>query len=182
MAATPHIPAPRSAALRRLCMAIGHAGHKIFRTRPSTQRGMTLLELMFAVLVLGILASTGVAGYQRYVARTQTTRAIADISEIQLAVDKFELNRGALPDSLAEIGFGGQLDPWGNGYQYLNFADIMGVAEVRKDRNLVPINTDYDLYSVGRDGDSQPPLTANVSRDDIVRANDGRFVGKAEDY
>jgi general secretion pathway protein G len=83
---------------------------------------------------------------------------------------------------LADIGFGGQLDPWGNAYQYLNFADIMGLADVRKDRNLVPINTDFDLYSEGPDGDSLPPLTAPPSRDDIVRANDGRFVGKGEDY
>jgi general secretion pathway protein G len=80
------------------------------------------------------------------------------------------------------VGLAGLLDPWGNAYQYLNFADIMGVGQVRKDRNLVPINTDFDLYSMGRDGASQPPLTANTSRDDIVRANDGRFVGKAEDY
>ena len=58
----------------------------------------------------------------------------------------------------------------------------MGVGEVRKDRNLVPINTDYDLYSAGPDGNSVPPLTAAASRDDIVRANDGRFIGKAEEY
>jgi general secretion pathway protein G len=152
------------------------------RARPARQRGVTLLELMFAVLVLGILAAAGVAGYQRYVARVQTTRTIADISEIQLAIDKFELNRGALPDTLADIGLGGQLDPWGSAYQYLNFANIMGNGQVRKDRNLVPINTDYDLYSMGPDGLSVPPLTAAASRDDVVRANDGRFIGKAEDY
>jgi general secretion pathway protein G len=83
---------------------------------------------------------------------------------------------------LADVGLGARLDPWGNAYQYLNFANIMGVGAVRKDRNLVPINTDFDLYSVGPDGNTQPPLTAPVSRDDIVRANDGRFIGKAEDY
>jgi general secretion pathway protein G len=137
---------------------------------------------MMAVVVLGILTAGGFAGYQRYVARVQIQRAVGDISEIQLAVDKFELNRGALPATLVDVGLAGLLDPWGNAYQYLNFADIMGVGQVRKDRNLVPINTDFDLYSMGRDGASQPPLTANTSRDDIVRANDGRFVGKAEDY
>jgi general secretion pathway protein G len=183
MARSPQFPASRAPALRRLLMAIGHAGRQALRARPLRQRGVTLLELMFAVLVLGILTTAAVTGYQRYVARAQTARAIADISEIQLAVDKFELNNGgALPASLADIGFGGQLDPWGNAYQYLNFADIMGLADVRKDRNLVPINTDFDLYSEGPDGDSLPPLTAPPSRDDIVRANDGRFVGKGEDY
>ena len=183
MALSRHFSAARAAAFRRLCTAIGRAGRVILRARPSNQQGMTLLELMFAVLVLGVLTTAAVGGYQRYVARAQTARAIADIGEIQLAVDKFELNNGgALPLSLADVGFGGQLDPWGNAYQYLNFANIMGVGDVRKDRNLVPINTDFDLYSVGPDGASQPPLTAASSRDDIVRANDGRFIGKAEDY
>jgi general secretion pathway protein G len=46
----------------------------------------------------------------------------------------------------------------------------------------VPINTDFDLYSMGPDGRSAPPLTASDSRDDIVRANNGRFVGIAADY
>jgi general secretion pathway protein G len=53
---------------------------------------------------------------------------------------------------------------------------------MRKDRNLVPINSDYDLYSMGPDGESMPPLTAARSRDDIVRANNGGFVGTAEAY
>ncbi|HSC05925.1 MAG TPA: prepilin-type N-terminal cleavage/methylation domain-containing protein [Steroidobacteraceae bacterium] len=183
MPATRHFRGPRAATLLRLCTAIGRAGRLVLRAHPAAQRGFTLLELMFAIVVLGVLSTAGVAGYQRYVARAQTARAVADISEIQLAVDKFELNNGgALPASLADVGYGGQLDPWGNAYQYLNFANIMGVGEVRKDRNLVPINTDFDLYSVGPDGNSQPPLTATPSRDDIVRANDGRFIGKAEDY
>jgi general secretion pathway protein G len=48
---------------------------------------------------------------------------------------------------------------------------------LRKDRNLVPINSDYDLYSLGPDGETRPPLTAGPSRDDIARAADGSFVG-----
>ena len=170
-------------ALRRFCTNIGLARRHVPLARPSAQRGVTLLELMLVVLVIGILAVAGTAGYNRYVARAQNARAVADISEIQLAIDKFELSRGGvLPDTLGDVGLGGQLDPWGNPYQYLNFTNIMGLAAVRKDRNLVPINTDFDLYSVGPDDNSLPPLTAPVSRDDIVRANDGRFMGKAEDY
>jgi general secretion pathway protein G len=29
---------------------------------------------------------------------------------------------------------------------------------------------------------SQPPLTAAASQDDIIRANNGGFVGRASDY
>ena len=47
---------------------------------------------------------------------------------------------------------------------------------------MVPVNSDYDLYSMGRDGKSNAPFTAKMSRDDIVRANDGQFVGLASEY
>jgi general secretion pathway protein G len=35
---------------------------------------------------------------------------------------------------------------------------------------------------MGKDGASVSPLTARASRDDIVRANNGAFVGLASDY
>jgi hypothetical protein len=41
---------------------------------------------------------------------------------------------------------------------------------------------DYDVYSKGPDGESKIPLTAKASHDDIVHANDGAFVGLAEDF
>ncbi len=46
----------------------------------------------------------------------------------------------------------------------------------------MPINSDFDLYSMGPDGRSVSPLTSSLSRDDIVRANNGRFVGTAASY
>ena len=50
-------------------------------------------------------------------------------------------------------------------------------------RNVdAPYRRQYDLYSVGPDGESVPPLTAKHSRDDIVMANDGGFIGVASDY
>ncbi|MBK7951599.1 MAG: prepilin-type N-terminal cleavage/methylation domain-containing protein [Deltaproteobacteria bacterium] len=57
---------------------------------------------------------------------------------------------------------------------------IMG--EVRKDRFQVPINSDFDLYSSGPDGESRGPLSASVSRDDVIRANDGAYYGVAEEF
>jgi general secretion pathway protein G len=35
---------------------------------------------------------------------------------------------------------------------------------------------------MGPDGKTVAPLTAQDSRDDIIRANDGRYVGPAADY
>jgi general secretion pathway protein G len=53
---------------------------------------------------------------------------------------------------------------------------------VRKDRNTHPINTDFDLYSKGRDGKTNYPLTAEASQDDIIRANNGGYLGLASHY
>jgi general secretion pathway protein G len=55
-------------------------------------------------------------------------------------------------------------------------------AKPRKDRFLVPINSDYDLYSMGPDGQSVAPLTAAPSQDDIVRASNGAYFGLAADF
>ena len=88
----------------------------------------------------------------------------------------------ALPESLADIGRGGMKDPWGNDYVYLNLTTIKGKGKARKDHSLVPLNSDYDLYSKGPDGASVAPLTAAASHDDILRANNGRFIGPASSY
>lgn len=55
-------------------------------------------------------------------------------------------------------------------------------GQARKDRFLVPINSDYDLYSMGPDGKSTSALTAKISQDDIIRASDGLFIGRACDF
>ena len=56
------------------------------------------------------------------------------------------------------------------------------IGHARKDRFLVPINSDFDLYSMGKDGQSVSPLTAQKSHDDIIRANDGGYYGLASNF
>jgi general secretion pathway protein G len=137
---------------------------------------------MLALTVLAILVAVAVPTYTRYRERAAVSRAIGEIATIDLAIQRFETQNMRLPASLADIGFGGQLDPWGRAYVYLNIAEAMGLGAVRKDRNLVPVNSDFDLYSAGKDGASQPPLTARASADDVLRANNGTFIGLAKDY
>ena len=73
-------------------------------------------------------------------------------------------------------------DSWGNPYQYLNFETATGQGQMRKNHMMVPINEDFDLYSMGKDGKSQSPLTAKASRDDIVRGSSGKYIGIASEY
>lgn len=145
--------------------------------------GITLIEILVAVAVVALLASIAVPTYQNMVDKADNARAAADISSIMHAIDRYYFKHHVYPVDLAAIGFAGKVDPWGYSYHYLRAADAgPGGAKLRKDKKLVPVNTDFDLYSVGKDGDSKLPFTARVSWDDIVRCNNGRYIGLAGDY
>ena len=59
---------------------------------------------------------------------------------------------------------------------------MRAVAAARKDRALNPINTDFDLYSVGADGQTHGQVSHRRSADDVLRANNGRFIGLGADF
>lgn len=145
--------------------------------------GITLVELLLAVAIVGILAAIAVGSYAHLREKQDISETIFQIQQIESLLERFYTEQNRYPDSLAEIPAAAAMtDPWGNPYQYLNIATTKGKGKVRKDHNLVPLNSDYDLYSMGEDGASVSPLTAKASRDDIVRASNGRFIGLASDY
>lgn len=137
--------------------------------------------MLISIAVIGVLAAIALPAYGRYQERVRIDQARRDITVLATNIKLRWEDARAYPASLADAGLGSPLDPWGRPYQYLNL-ETAAPGLARKDRNLVPINTDFDLYSMGPDGASQPPLTAQASRDDIVRANNGTFVGVAADY
>ena len=150
-------------------------------TRCARQRGVTLIELFIAMALAALLLAVAIPQYRGYQERSRLATATADIRELEMAIERFAVaNNGNYPASLADVG-GAPTDPWGRPYQYLNVTTANRGA-VRKDRALNPINSDFDLYSVGPDGRSVPPLTAAHSLDDVVRARNGRFVGRAETF
>ncbi len=147
-----------------------------------TGRGYTIIEICLALAVLAILAAIALPSYSNYRERAQIAQAMTDVAQLQTQITQYFADNRNFPASLADIGQAGLLDPWGHRYQYTDLTTLQGKGKARKDRNLVPINSDFDLWSMGKDGASVPPLTAKQSRDDIVRANDGRFIGLASDY
>jgi general secretion pathway protein G len=137
--------------------------------------------LIVVITIIGVLAAIALPSYQGMRERAQIAAAIGEIRTLQQEITEFQFLNDRFPTSLSEVGSAGGLDPWGRPYAYLDHSGATP-AQKRKDRFLVPVNSDYDLYSLGPDGLSRPPFAVPDSRDDIVRANNGGFVGLASAF
>jgi len=135
-----------------------------------------------AIGILAVIAAIGLPSYISYKQRAYVAAATMDIIKIATAINRYNTINNAPPPDLATIGLDSLLDPWGRPYVYLSFTGLSGQGQMRKDKNLVPLNTQYDLYSLGADGRSRPPLTVPVSKDDVILANDGNYIGLASNY
>lgn len=157
--------------------------HASITRRRRKAAGFTLIEMLAVMVLIGVLIGIVTPRLENVLVTVKVTQAIADITVIQLDVLAYSVTNDSLPPDLATIGRSAMLDPWGNPYQYLNYGgNTKNPPGARKDRSLHPLNSDFDLYSTGADGQSAPPITAKSSQDDIIRANDGGYVGLARNY
>ncbi len=154
---------------------------KLLECNRKRYRGFTLIELMITVAIIGIIAAIATVTFQSFAEKARIKKAVSEISSIQVKIKGYETYEGSLPNSLSDLDDFNMSDPWETPYQYNDLNNIpLGLW--RKDKNLVPLNADYDLWSNGKDGKSKPPLTAKSSYDDIIRANDGAYIGLGESY
>jgi general secretion pathway protein G len=153
--------------------------HRWAISRPA---GFTLLEILLALAIVAVTAAMAIPSYERYRERVRTAQAVNDIANMGTLIARFATDSRAVPETLDEVGLAGKLDPWGRPYRYLNLTTKGGKGGARKDKKLNPLNSDFDLYSKGRDGKSASALTAKISQDDVIRANNGGYIGLASDY
>ena len=150
--------------------------------RSGNESGFTVIELLIVMAIFVTISAITIPYLISAKYQAQIARAVADITAIETDIVYYESVNGVLPDSLSQTGDDVYVDPWGNPYQYLNHASVHGHGQERKDRFLVPLNSDYDLYSMGADGQSVGPITAAKSQDDIIRASNGAYVGLASQF
>jgi general secretion pathway protein G len=105
--------------------------------RKNRSRGMTLIEIMVVLVILGLIA--GAIGYNVFnqLKDAQIRTARLDIKAISDGVDLFHVETGNWPDALQQL-VPKQLkeirkDPWGQDYAYIHTGDT------------------YEVYSYGPD-------------------------------
>jgi general secretion pathway protein G len=158
------------------------SSHRTRTGRPPREAGLTLLELMLVVGLVAILTSIAVPAYTEYAERARVSQAARDIGDLQMAIERFRTRQLRLPVDLAEIDRADLRDPWGRAYVFYDYDEGRSPDPSRRDRNLRPLNTDYDLYSIGKDGASHKMLSNRNSDDDVIRALDGSFIGRGKDF
>ncbi len=120
-----------------------------------SERGLTLVELLVVLLIIGLIAAFAVPQVMNYLGGARQDSAAIQINQLSGILDLYRLDVGHYPsasdglDALVEEPSGAKgwngpyvkkaealVDPWGNPYQY----------------RVPGQHGEFDLYSLGADG------------------------------
>ena len=73
---------------------------------PSSQQGITLIEVMIVVAIIGVLAAIAYPGYQQYVMKTKRTDMMSEMQNIATQIQHNKLAQGNYSNGLL-TGLGG---------------------------------------------------------------------------
>ena len=96
--------------------------------RAPGQRGFTLIEIMIAVAIIGILAGIALATYQQNIIRTQVAEGLSLITMPQRAVAGYYAERQEFPDSNAK---GGLSEPTKLSSRYVAEMEVLADGVIR---------------------------------------------------
>src|SRR5690606_31287295 len=70
----------------------------------NVQKGFTVIELMIVVAIIGIFAAVAIPQYQNYIAKSQMTRVVGELSALKTAAETL-LMEGETVSDAAGLGF-----------------------------------------------------------------------------
>jgi type IV pilus assembly protein PilA len=67
-------------------------------------KGFTIIELMIAVAIIGVLAAIAIPAYQNYIIRAKVSESLTFASQAKTAVAEYYQSQGSLPTSSTQAG------------------------------------------------------------------------------
>src|SRR6218665_3655841 len=74
-------------------------------------RGFTLVEIMIALILLGILTAIALPAYQSHVAKGRRAEAINALSAVLQAQERWRSNRSSYASTLSDLGYADTTSP-----------------------------------------------------------------------
>jgi len=145
--------------------------------------GFTLIELMVVIAIIAIIAAIAIPNYQSFIQKGKEAEAMGMVRSIEGDVEAFFAKNNYFPDINELYNGNNPVDPWGEKMVYIpldGYPAYLGFAKV--DQSMTPLNSDYDVYSKGNDKITNKVVTNDVTQDDLLRANNGSFVGRGKEY
>ena len=125
--------------------------------RTERRDGFTLVEILVALAVVGILVVLAAAAGFRNVQRSRQAEAMVEMRDINTAISLYATTNGRYPKTIGAATTETRADPWGHAYSYSSDgnsfelrclgrdgAPSAGISRERRD--------DFDLDIVMRDG------------------------------
>lgn len=119
----------------------------------ASRRGVTLIEMLVVLTIIGLVATLTTLSVNHAVARARQSQARAQMEVLSGAAQSFRMDQGRLPSTLAELespsgalrtpfppgGYlqanGVPLDPWGNDYVYVIGGEMgFSISSLGEDR------------------------------------------------
>ncbi len=109
------------------------------RMARAAQRGMTLIEIMVVLVILGLVAGAITVAVIPQLREAEMRKARLDIKKLEGALDLYKIEERGYPDSLGALApkFVKEVtrDPWGQDYVYMKTGDGFEIISYGPDKS-----------------------------------------------
>lgn len=141
----------------------------MFKRYLNNEKGFSMIEMMVVLIIIAVLIAGGIKFYLGYIENSRVTKAKAQISTMQAALDAYYAEKGQYPaddDGLLNAGIAAEStdgitikakDPWAENYKY-DVSDDNTKYVVYTGKNDVRGQSDTYVAGRGTSGDSDAPV------------------------
>ncbi len=125
-----------------------------FRRYLNNEKGFTMIEMMVVLIIIAVLIGVGIKFYSGYIGKAKVTKAKAEITTMQAALDSYYAENYQYPSTPADAGLSADLIGSGKKYGY-------SVGTNNKSYSLYTnekVDGSNYVVATGIEGRSNPPV------------------------